>query len=242
MNIYPENTTTRFMVYLPQPVLLTGAWVVALTEVQIPLTLQHIGQDLADRTISFFQTPHDIDKVTLAYIPSGIYNSVENIIDEINNTDGGDHFDMSINVGRYVKIRKICNCTEKHFFVMSKKLKSILGFGVSEKEPIYVENTSYAPQPANLLNGLPNYVMIYTNILEPHVTGDVQTPLLRGLTLDLDKFTYGGFQVKNFSPPMYLPVLLSSFRSIEIDIRDQFGEPIPFDYGTLTVTLHFKRV
>ena len=84
--------------------------------------------------------------------------------------------------------------------------------------------------------------MVYTDILEPHVTGNVQSPLLRSVTLDLDKFTYGNFQVHNFFPTMYLPVLLSSFRNIEIDIRDQFGKPIPFDYGTLTVTLRFKRV
>lgn len=244
MDVYPENTTTSFMTYLPQPVLLTGTWVVALTEIQIPLTLQHIGEDVRDKIISFFPTSmDDVKTLSISSLSSGVYNKIENIIDEINNVKGelGKHLKFVVNAGRYVKINKICDCEHEHFLVLSKKLMSILGFDAAATEPICVQNSYFATRPASLLNGLPNFLMIYTNILEPHVTGNVQSPLLRSVTLDLDKFTYGNFQVKNFSPPMYLPVLLSSFRNIEIDIRDQFGKPIPFDYGTLTVTLHFKR-
>lgn len=244
MDVYPENTTTRFMTYLPQPVLLTGMWVVALTEIQIPLTLQHIGQDLTDKMISFFPSSlDDIDTESISYLPSGVYDKVENIIDQIYSTgnDLNGHLDLSRNDGGYVKIDKICDCKHDHFLVLPKKLKSILGFDPTE-EAIRVQKTCLAARPASLLNGLPNFLMVYADILEPHVTGNVQTPLLRSLTLDLDRFTYGSFQVKNFSSPMYLPVLLTSFRNIEIDIRDQFGKPIPFDCGTLTVTLHFKRV
>ncbi|CAB0043051.1 unnamed protein product [Trichogramma brassicae] len=39
---------------------------------------------------------------------------------------------------------------------------------------------------------------------------------------------------------MYIPLLYNSFQTIEIDIRDEHGQPIPFDGGTLTIILHFK--
>lgn len=246
MDVYPENTSTRFTTYLPHQFLLPGVWTVALTEIQIPLTLQHIGQDLTERMVSVFLTSlDDVDNVSISYLSSGVYNKIENLVDEINNLDDrlSEHLDFSISTNQYVRVKKCCSCETDHFLVLSRKLKNILGFGVEEDStPIRINDVCYSTYPENILNSLPNYMMIYTNILEPHVTGNVQTPLLRALTLNLDQFTYGSYQVKSFSPPMYLPVLLSAFRSIEIDIRDQYGNPILFDYGTLTVTLHFKRV
>ena len=40
---------------------------------------------------------------------------------------------------------------------------------------------------------------------------------------------------------MYLPLLFNTFRTIELDIRDQYGSPPPFDHGTLTAILYFRR-
>ena len=243
MDVYPENTSTRFMTYLPHQIVLTGSWTVALTEIQIPLTLQHLGKDSSERMITFLPLPPN-DVTSFSYLPAGVYDKTESLIDEINrlNDHLTEHLEFSLTPGRYVKITKSCDCKDDHFLMFSEKLRKILGFGNTEADSlIRVRDSCDSTYPANVLNGLPDYMMIYTNILEYHVTGNVQTPLLRALTLNLDEFTYGSFRVKNFSPPMYLPVLLSSFRSIEIDIRDQFGKPIPFDHGTLTVTLHFKR-
>ena len=110
MDVYPENTTTSFMTYLPQPVLLTGSWVVALTEIQIPLTLQHIGEDLPEKIISFFPTSmDDVKTISISSLSSGVYNKVENIIEEIHSMKGelSKHLKFSINAGRYVKINKI---------------------------------------------------------------------------------------------------------------------------------------
>ena len=97
-------------------------------------------------------------------------------------------------------------------------------------------------RPAHLWNGLPSMLMIYSDICEPYVTGDLQIRLLPAVSLNIDDYTYGSTRIKNFSPPMYMPQLFNSFQTIEIDIRDQSGCVIPFDYNTLTVTLHFKRL
>lgn len=44
MHVYPDNTTTHFSTYLPQQINLDGAWSVALTEIQIPMTMYHINK------------------------------------------------------------------------------------------------------------------------------------------------------------------------------------------------------
>ena len=97
-------------------------------------------------------------------------------------------------------------------------------------------------RPAHLSNGLPSMLMIYSDICEPYVTGDVQSRLLRAVLLNIDDYTYGSTRIKSLSPPMYIPLLYNSFQTIEIDIKDQSGCTISFDYGTLTVTLDFKKL
>ena len=56
------------------------------------------------------------------------------------------------------------------------------------------------------------------------------------------KFIYGVQRVGFFSQPHYVPVLKREFENIEIDIRSNTGEKIPFEFGTVSVKLHFKKL
>ena len=67
-------------------------------------------------------------------------------------------------------------------------------------------------RPAHLSNGLPFMLIIYSDICEPYVTGDVQTRLLRAISLNIDDYTYASTRIKSFSSPMYIPLLFSSFQ------------------------------
>lgn len=135
-----------------------------------------------------------------------------------------------------------------HYVRLSDKLKKILGFKISHDCDIKIDKEKtesveiIGDRPANLSNGLPSMLMFYCDICEPYMIGDVQSRLLRTVSLNIDDYTYNGIKLKNFSPPMYIPLLFNAFQTIEIDIRDQHGKFIPFDFGTLTVTLHFKRI
>ena len=77
----------------------------------------------------------------------------------------------------------------------------------------------------------------------PYITGDVRTPLLRIVPIEIrsHNYAFGANLVKYFSFPNYIPLQRINFRTTEIDIRDHLGNKIPFEFGTLTVTLHFKR-
>ena len=98
-------------------------------------------------------------------------------------------------------------------------------------------------EPCSLWRGIPDKLFVYCDICESYITGDVQTPLLRIVPVESreSNYAYGTNQVKHFSLPFYIPLRQTRFRRIEIDIRDQLGKKIPFESGTLTVTLHFRR-
>lgn len=98
-------------------------------------------------------------------------------------------------------------------------------------------------KPASLSRAVPDKLFVYCDICEPYITGDVQTPLLRIVALNArNEYSYASTQIRHFSPAQYISLRQTCFRTIEIDIRDQLGKSIPFEFGTLTVTLHFRRI
>jgi len=98
-------------------------------------------------------------------------------------------------------------------------------------------------EPGSLLRGIPDKLFVYCDICEPYITGDVQSPLLRIVALDTrNDYAFASTQIIHFSPAQYITLRQTCFRTIEIDIRDHLGQSIPFEFGTLTVTLHFKRI
>ncbi|XP_046615347.1 uncharacterized protein F54H12.2-like [Neodiprion virginianus] len=52
-----------------------------------------------------------------------------------------------------------------------------------------------------------------------------------------DNISWGESEMKTLSPLYYVPLMLTNFQTIEINIRDQFGSPAPFASGTLTESL-----
>ncbi|KAL7301310.1 hypothetical protein TKK_0006047 [Trichogramma kaykai] len=268
MKFFKNNTTTHYVTQLSQPIRLVGNWSVALTEIHIPLTFQHISYNSRDGfvgiediknnnksdlqiikigniTENMIEDSYNQTKISYVVRP-GIYKSIEKLLNEINELPHiSSHLQLSENPGQYIQIKRICGleCCLTHIISFSEKLYQILGFensttGITlEEKDIHI-----GTKPANLKAASPQTVMIYTDIIEPIFTGDIQARLLRSTSINGENHSYGFTHINRFSPAMYIPLLYNSFQTIEIDIRDQHGLPLPFDSGTLTAILHFKRL
>ena len=81
-------------------------------------------------------------------------------------------------------------------------------------------------------------IYVYTDVVESRIVGDSVAPLLRALPVG---GRHGETVSDKFTNIHYVPLLYSHFKSIEIDIRDDIGRRVPFEYGRVTVTLHFRR-
>ena len=79
---------------------------------------------------------------------------------------------------------------------------------------------------------------IYTDIVENVIIGDTEAPLLRIVET---AGNFGDIIHQTFEPLRFIPLRRKSFDSIEIDIRDAYGQPMSFESGILTVTLHIRR-
>lgn len=90
------------------------------------------------------------------------------------------------------------------------------------------------------LNGNFSALYVYCDIVESRPVGDVSVPLLR--TLSTSKGKIGETVGVSMQPIHYLPVNRTAFDTVEINIRSDAGDLVPFQSGKVIVTLHFRRV
>jgi hypothetical protein len=135
-----------------------------------------------------------------------------------------------------VKIRAPPNRT----LTFSKTLCAILGIDELDN-PLVNEDDGplriYNELTADLDGGI-HSLYIYCDILEHVCLGDVKAPLLRivdarGKNCEM--------RYRHYDQLTYVPLQKKHFESVEIDIRDSFGEKIAFENGQVIVTLHFRQ-
>lgn len=83
-------------------------------------------------------------------------------------------------------------------------------------------------------------LMIYCDLIKPIITGNTYTQLLRSVPVTHRKF--GDQCCVTFTKPYFFPLATSSFRSIDISIRDDTGALIPFKFGRTIIVLEFKKL
>lgn len=82
---------------------------------------------------------------------------------------------------------------------------------------------------------------IYTNIVKPSLVGDSNIQILRVVPIPGNS-EFGEQVVQIYKNPQYVPLLMTDFDTIEIDIKDDTGNRIPFIFGRSIITLHFRRI
>jgi len=119
-------------------------------------------------------------------------------------------------------------------FSMSDAFKDLFGF---EENGPYTKGEHVATYTFDLNSSL-RMIFIYSDIASYSLVGDSRVPLLRVCDTDGE---YGQMIQKTFTHPHYVPLARNNFDSIEININNELGNPVPFEFGKSVVTLHFRR-
>ena len=151
--------------------------------------------------------------------------------------------------GRSVKLsydpvtQKVCvHMKGDTTFMLYGDLPDILGFGTGDGVVIRTTLTdsktlSQGNSIVDLRRGFES-LYVYSGIVEPRIVGDKIAPLLRIVPIT---GRHGEMMTARFDHVQYIPVLSREFGSIETEIRDGTGRPVPFERVKVTVTLHFRR-
>lgn len=233
MDTYPNNTLTSYRVKLHSAVNLDGPWEVGLTEIQYPHTWFNISNDEAYFNFKedeespnfkvmlkngFYATP----KILVEYLegvksmlPRPVWDKVTFTLDDITQT-------VTVRVKGQARID------------LSPLLARVLGFA---DQQVFHRGIYTASEVVDVAKGFYS-LYIYGSVVAPTMVGDTVAPLLRIVPIE---GSAGQTITKIYNKIQYIPVQQKQFENIEIEIRDDAGNLVPFERGKVVVILHFRR-
>lgn len=130
--------------------------------------------------------------------------------------------------------------SKKTYLSFDANVMGVLGFRPANHE-INLESfySNLTPYAADVFAGF-RQLYIYCDLVDLSSVGDGIVPLLRTVEVPTGK-KFGNQVDLEPKTKIYIPLNKSIVDTIEIDIRDDTGQPLSFEFGRVTVTLHFRR-
>ena len=100
-----------------------------------------------------------------------------------------------------------------------------------------ISSTSTAERAVDLEHSFHD-LYVYYDIIQSQYVGDALVPLLRIVPVEGND---GERISKSFIRPQYVPVSRKQFETIEVNIKRDTGETVPFEFGRVLLTLHFRQ-
>ena len=238
---FKDNTPSRFTVQLPETYTLHN-YECAVIDVTLPNRILNIRDNLFYMKTSLIEVDD--------YFRSGYYDTV----------------DQLLHVLHYKMVREMVYEEEKERSVkpyaeykdgrvtfqlrppveevrLYGDLANLLGFDIVTGGHVAVTGikpiTSDRVVPP-IFEGTSRPVFIYSNITREQCVGSVSTPLLR--IVDLSGATIDDYTHRIYENPQYTPLQSETFSSIELQLRDELGDLIPFNDGVSRVVLSFRPI
>ena len=218
MVTHPNNTLAQYITNLPRRISLSGDWECGLTEIHYP----HDWYNVRNARLT---VEHDGNVETDVCFEDGYYDSPKALVTTLN----GDKPGRVAHVKGDTKV------------ALYGDLPDILGFMRGDAVTVLMSSARSrvvrAYSIVDLRRGFES-LYVYSSIVELRIVGDKIAPLLRIVPIT---GRHGEMVTTRFDHVQYIPVLNREFGSVETEIRDDTGRPVPFERGKVTVTLHFRR-
>nr|CAD7606764.1 unnamed protein product [Timema genevievae] len=160
---------------------------------------------------------------------TGNYSAIQELVKALNEIEAFKRDSGA--VFKYTSTKKkvdvVSSSPNIQLLELSSQLSLQLGF-YPNNNLIKVPKSPYA---TNILLGLPSQMYVYTDIVDPQPVGDIVAPLLRIVGINNTNYLYGIHKTVSYDPMQYVPVLRREIESLEINIRADTGEPVPFEFG-----------
>ena len=236
MDIYSTNTQASYKIRLPRTMYLKHGFEVALVEIQYPLSWDTFAVGGSREILVTDQSANETYKVIF---PGGYYENMRELIESINESLK-KYLESFGLIGNEVVIaqdhleHRIRLYTKNNIHVkFSDECCDVLGLICG----VWYNGNATAPYKHDITKGF-HSLFVYCNLCEPQIVGNVYAPLLRSVAI---KGTRGEHVTKTYGEPHYLPVSTDTVDMIEINIKDDTGNDVPFTSGKVVCKLHFRN-
>lgn len=235
LSYFPNNTLTNYTVKLPQTIDLKGDWEVGLVEIIYPHSWYNVHKGDVNFTVVTQREPVVLKKVA---IDAGYYDNPRQLTTTIN--EAMKKYTNEKNVQLHyneVTQRMAFEFKNDNIVVLSQGLQAMLGFHSIQLNKIPPYPMTEAQRVVDMERGFDN-LYVYCDIVEQRIVGDVFAPLLRIIP---NTGKDGEVVRRIYDAPHFIPVSRKRFETIEIDIKDDAGHPVPFERGKVLITLQFRE-
>lgn len=245
LSFFPKNTVAQYNTKLSERIRLDGDYEVALVDFIYPWSFQNVRNTKSNRLVMSLQR-NDYNRMVAvfqyAFEDAYYENETEfatTVTEKINTQLRSipELRDIIIEFTFDKTTRKLTMYLELEdmTLTLSDALLTKLGFCRQRPYP----SGSYQSTDTFDLNAGQRLMYIYCDIASHVLLGNTKSPLLRICNA---RGEYGRTIRDTFDRPFYVPVSRREFDTISIDIRDELGQPMPFDFGKSVATLHFRRI
>ena len=244
-NIYPSNTATNFKTRLATPISLVGEGDVALYEIHYK-RLWHAINPIDAEIIYEVNPPSKSEESSThratVFLYQGYNSTIEEVVTSLNyifnNLKTGQKLERVPAFQYNSRKRKIyieLQLGESLHF--KPKLAAMLGIATN---PMHGGNARRKYQGEDLFNldETIHMLYVYCDIIENMPVGSDEAPLLRIVGVGAKQ---GEIVKKTYDNPMYIPVRIKKFDTVEINIKSNTGEHVPFQYSKSEVILYFRK-
>ena len=234
--LFPENNPSEYTVRLPRWIHLNGHWEIGLHS--IAYTPWNIIQPL-DEPISFMVGGKEGKGGKMRKHYSSVNEYVSGIKRSLKEShigksleDKSNEIEFSYELNGKVTVKLSPGYTVR----LRREQAIVLGFMTFEdsSETYDIENAQETgTYKANLYRE--TNIHVYCDIVQAQIVGDKMAPLVAVVPCQETYETL--YAVENIH---YIPVQTKSFQNIKVHLRSSTDEPIPFEHGRATITLHLK--
>ena len=232
LDVFPDNKTTGYRIKLPETIDLEGEWEVGLYSMSYP----HTWYTLQDRENHvYYSSDGTYFTSTRNNVEYGHYGKMEEFIKAFNKalkTEAyvKDNISLSFNA----KTGKVTvTVKNKRQLAISGRQSIILGFGGKSTVIKTTTESPYAAEVSAVTN-----LYVYCDIVEAQIVGDTSAQLVKSIPVE-GKF--GDNIYKTFTNIQYMPVQKKTFEDVEVLLRGDTGDAVPFERGKVVITLHFRQ-
>jgi hypothetical protein len=122
---------------------------------------------------------------------------------------------------------------------MSYQLAHVTGFGNTADR---ITNEQEARYGIDLQGDFSSFAVSARGLTEEIIVGNRTSSLLRIMGIDSKKHPAGRCVERIFDSPLFLPVVPQEISEVEIELHTLNGQYVPFNFGSVLVTLLFKKL
>jgi hypothetical protein len=238
MQYYPDNTLSTFTTRLPNAIDLRGDWEVGLVEIQYPHNWYNVPSNVEGRTFTIRSSTANNPQGPLGefdfVISAGYYSSIAKLLEMIQReaNEALNVTGLQMRLDYNAITRKIFVQPSRWILMVPDPIQKLLGMTTD-----VLDSSNITAMEVIDLHPIDS-LYVYCDVIEPRIVGDSQVPLMRIVPVE---GSHAELVTRIYENVHYVRLQQKRFQTVEINIRDRTGNKVPFERGTLNVTLHFRQ-